>query len=74
MRELVIVKPARQLSLFEVGSNVLVGHLLKTGLDKICLLNLVLAADTSQLQLAFISPPRHSKHVHRQSTKPYGSL
>jgi hypothetical protein len=52
MRELVIVKPARQLSLFEVGSNVLVGHLLKTGLDKICLLNLVLAADTSQLRLA----------------------
>lgn len=74
MRELVIVKPARQLSLFEVGSNVLVGHLLKTGLDKICLLDIVLASDASQLQLVFISPPHHSKHVHHQSTKPCGSL
>lgn len=47
MRELVIVKPARQLSLFEVGSNVLVGHLLKTGLDKICLLLITPSTSTA---------------------------
>lgn len=44
-----VMKPARQLSLLEVGSNVLVGHLLETSLDEICLLHLVLVVDTSQL-------------------------
>ena len=35
VRELVVVKTARQLSLLEVGSNVLVWHLLESSLNEI---------------------------------------
>jgi len=35
MGELVIVEATSQLSLFQVSGNVLIGHLLETGLEKI---------------------------------------
>ncbi len=35
MAQLVVVQPARQLRLFQVSCDVLVGHLLETGLEKV---------------------------------------
>ena len=39
VRELVVVQAARELRLLEVGGDVLVGHLLETGLEKVDLLD-----------------------------------
>ena len=61
--KLMIVKAARELSLFQVSSNVLVGHLLKTSLKKIHFLvsissaPLTISVDLTSSSLQALPPP-----------------
>lgn len=66
MRQLVVVKTAGQLSLFQVSGNVFVGHLLEASLEKINFLQFGVRQESKQNgENVFVPHPR-SKLCHRQ--------
>jgi hypothetical protein len=65
MRQLMVVKTASQLSLFQVSGNVFVGHLLEAGLEKVNFLQSCISQQSKHREHILV-PHLRSKLFHRQ--------